>query len=283
MVDEAHLIYVWGLIASGKSRYLATHSNCQDRGVFRPSYGNLCSQFLATDHAPVLLMSATCRPQALRAIRANLRWKVDDVVILQGELVRPEIRLIRVNLKHTLKSAQDIQQFFGLSSNVLTKDIPPTLIYSNTQDGTLECMRAVNIAHGRPQDSQDGRAKCARRFSSVTGPMDKIERCGDFVSGKFVVMCCTTALGLGQNWTMTRRVIVLGRGDPAAISQMLGRCGRDRRPGLGILMVESTRALGSKSKIPLGDINNCFSEYRRKKDLAETPLCLRIVMAVDNL
>lgn len=84
VVDEAHLIYVWGLIAGGNSWYLATHNNCQDCGVFRPSYDNLCSQFLATDHAPILLMSATCCTQALRAILANLRWKDDDVVIIRG-------------------------------------------------------------------------------------------------------------------------------------------------------------------------------------------------------
>lgn len=77
--------------------------------------------------------------------------------------------------------------------------------------------------------------------------------------------------------------MVLGQGDPAAICQMLGRCGCDKRPGLAFLLVESPRALGAKSKIPHSDINNVFSEYRSKKHLAGTMLCLRIVMAVDNL
>lgn len=228
-------------------------------------------------------MSATCRPQALRAIRVNLRWKSEDVVILQGELVRPEIRLIRLTMKHSAKSAEDIKLFFGDASKVPAHEIPPTLIYSNTQDGTLESLKAVNVARGRPEDSLDGRADCARRYSSVTGPSDKQERCADFVLGRFTVMCCTTALGLGQNWTRTRRVIVLGRGEPASICQMLGRCGRDGKPGLGFVMVEPSRALGKKTKISVSDVNDPFSEYRRTKDLAETVLCLRIVLAVDNL
>lgn len=282
-MDEAHLIYVWGLVASRKSRHLASHHNCQDRGVFRPSYGNLCGQFLATDYTPVLLMSATCRPQALSAIRVNLRWKSEDFVILQSELVRPEIRLIRLTMKHSGKTAEDIKQFFGDASIIPSHMIPPTLIYSNTQDGTLETLKAVNVARGRPEDSLDGRADCARRYSSVTGPSDKLEQCARFVLGLFTVMCCTTALGLGQNWTRTRRVIVMGRGEPASICQMLGRCGRDGKPGLAFLLVEPSRALGKKSKILILDVNDCSSEYRRTKDLAETVLCLRIVIAVDNL
>lgn len=33
--------------------------------------------------------------------------------------------------------------------------------------------------------------------------------------------------GLGQNWNVVRRVLVMGRMEPAAVAQMIGRCGRD--------------------------------------------------------
>ena len=55
------------------------------------------------------------------------------------------------------------------------------------------------------------------------------------------------ALGLGQNWKRVRCVIHMGRGDPSTISQMMGRCGRDGRPGLAILFMEPNRKKGKNS------------------------------------
>ncbi|KNE90859.1 hypothetical protein PSTG_15725, partial [Puccinia striiformis f. sp. tritici PST-78] len=52
------------------------------------------------------------------------------------------------------------------------------------------------------------------------------------------------ALGLGQNWKRVRKVVHMGKGDPASTSQMIGRCGRDGRPGLAVLFVEKTRRKG---------------------------------------
>ncbi|EHS63518.1 uncharacterized protein PGTG_21694 [Puccinia graminis f. sp. tritici CRL 75-36-700-3] len=54
------------------------------------------------------------------------------------------------------------------------------------------------------------------------------------------------ALGMGQNWSRVRRVIQMGRGDPSAICQMIGRAGRDGRPGLAIMFVEKTRKGGEE-------------------------------------
>ncbi|KNE88257.1 hypothetical protein PSTG_18347, partial [Puccinia striiformis f. sp. tritici PST-78] len=38
VVDEAHMIYIWGLVASGLGKKITSHVKLQDRGVFRPSY-----------------------------------------------------------------------------------------------------------------------------------------------------------------------------------------------------------------------------------------------------
>lgn len=78
-------------------------------------------------------------------------------------------------------------------------------------------------------------------------------------------------------------MIVLGRGDPAAIFQMLGRTGRDGKPGLGFILVDRPRALTQNRKMSITDVNDCCSDYRRIKDFAETTVCVRIAMAVDNL
>lgn len=69
-----------------------------------------------------------------------------------------------------------------------------------------------------------------------------------FANGKFPIFSCTMALGLGQNWSRrVRSVIHMGRGEPSAVSQMIGRCGRDGRPGLAILFVEKSGKNGIKA------------------------------------
>jgi superfamily II DNA helicase RecQ len=69
------------------------------------------------------------------------------------------------------------------------------------------------------------------------------------------------ALGLGQNWKRVRSVIHIGRGDPASIAQGIGRCGRDDRPGLGIIFVEKNRKNGKNT---VDQFTN--PEYQNKDD-----------------
>ncbi|KAH9470239.1 hypothetical protein Pst134EA_007504 [Puccinia striiformis f. sp. tritici] len=89
------------------------------------------------------------------------------------------------------------------------------------------------------------------------------------------------ALGLGQNWSRVRSVIHMGRGDPAAICQMLGRCGRDGRPGVAIMFVEKSR-IGGKNNINQIVDGIEQSDDDRMDALAITPVCLRIAFALDT-
>lgn len=139
--------------------------------------------------------------------------------------------------------------------------LPPTLIYSGTQNGTAKTSSYLNIARGQPENSRNGLSTCAHRYHAATGPDDKSDRGEHFVKSHFTTMCCTMALGLGQNWKLVRRVIVMGWMDPAAVVQMFGRCGRDGRPGVGILLVEETR-LGSGAK-------NRANEFGQPKDMSD--------------
>ncbi|KAH9819747.1 P-loop containing nucleoside triphosphate hydrolase protein [Melampsora americana] len=283
VVDEAHLIYCWGLVADGSMRTLSCFKNLQDRGVFRPSYGNLYARFLATDHAKILLMSATCRPKALEAIKKNLRLGIHNLKVRTAELVRPEVRLIRMTMKHPIKDAEDLRLFFGPEDLISNCNLPPTLIYSGTRDGTYKTMSAVNNARGRPGLTNDGLSPLARRFHAGTGPDDKTDRAVDFIGSLFSVMCCTMALGLGQNWKLVRRVIVVGRTEPSAVAQMVGRCGRDGRPGVSILLSEEQRGGAGAKNHPseFGDVSS-MSDDNRMDALAVTPVCLRVALAVDN-
>ncbi|OAV92051.1 hypothetical protein PTTG_09886 [Puccinia triticina 1-1 BBBD Race 1] len=209
VVDEAHMIYVWGLVASGKSKKLFSHGRHQDRAVFCPSYGDIAARLLGIN-APLLLLSATCRPQAIKASKV------------------------------------------------------------------IHEARRIEGGHG------DANSTFARRFHACSGDVSKEETTKQFAAGEFPVISCTMALGLGQNWKRVRSVVHVGRGDPASICQMIGRCGRGGTNGLAILFVEANRRSGK----------NCVEEFvtpakqtddERMDALAITPVCLQICFAIDNM
>jgi superfamily II DNA helicase RecQ len=122
----------------------------------------------------------------------------------------------------------------------------------------------------------------ARCFHSCVGKMDKVDVTGDFTKAIFPVVSSTMALGLGQNWKRIRSVIHIGRGDPASICQMLGRCSRDGKKGLAMMFVEPHRKNGKNS---ISDFTHVDfqNDDDRMDALAITPVCLRISFSLDNL
>ncbi|POW00163.1 hypothetical protein PSHT_13221 [Puccinia striiformis] len=289
VVDEAHMIYIWGLVASGLGKKITSHVKLQDRGVFRPSYGDLGARLLAAHGVPILLLSATCRPIAIDKILASLRILPEDMTIIRGELTRPEIRLIRVPMQSSLGSCNDLKRVFGPRTMIPDDQIPATLIYSPTRNLTWQALKAINESREIRGGHHDPASPFARRFHSTTGDLDKFDIIEGFEQSNFPVVSCTMALGLGQNWKRVQRVVHLGRGDPSSICQMIGRCGRgDDNPGLGIMFVEKNRRTG-KNKISDFPNHRAFengyipSDDDRMDALAITPVCLRVAFALDNM
>lgn len=237
---------------------------------------------MATNRVPVILLSATCRPIAIEQIQKSLKIVDGNMNLIQGELTRPEIRLIRVPMTQSLISAMDLHPLFPRRDSIEDSMIPPTLIYSGTQNSTYKTLEVINRARGRPQDSFDGQSCLAQRYHASTGPLDKERRIDDFAAGKFPVICCTMALGLGQNWTRVRRVIQMGRADPPCVAQVVGRCGRDGRPGLGIMIFETKRRNGRNKLTDFDDVV-VMNDDDRMDALAITKVCLRIAFSIDNL
>ncbi|EFP91372.1 uncharacterized protein PGTG_17026 [Puccinia graminis f. sp. tritici CRL 75-36-700-3] len=241
VVDEAHIIYQWGLVESGSGKHKRTLlGRLEDLGIFRPSYGKLGGRLLTRNKKPILLMSATCRPKAVEGIKKSLKLEDHNLKIVSGELTRPEIRIIRLEIKTSITSCADLLDIFAPKSK--------------TPD---------------------------ERFHSCTGEKDKIKLVDDFAAKKLPVISCTMALGMGQNWSRVRCVIQMGRSDPSAICQMIGRAGRDGRPGLAIVYVEPKRTDGKNC---LEDFEGCDrqTDEDRMDALAITPVCLRIAFAIDN-
>ncbi|KAI7936915.1 hypothetical protein MJO28_015814 [Puccinia striiformis f. sp. tritici] len=282
VVDEGHMIYMWGLVASGKSKKLSSHSRHEDRAVYRPSYGKIGPRLLATNGTPVLIQSATCRPLAIKSILESLKILPEDIDILQGELTRPEIRLIRVEMDHSLGSCDDLLAQFADITETSNDELVPMLIYSTTRALTKVVSKVVHEARGIVDGHEDPFSRCCRQFHAVTGDLDKDVAVKEFAEGVYPMISATMALGLGQNWSRVRSVIHMGRGDPASIAQMIGRCGRDGRPGLGIIFVEKNRKNGKNRVDQFPDPENQGDDDRMDA-LAITPVCLRIAFSLDNL
>lgn len=281
VIDEGHMIYCWGLVESRHSKKSAAFKKTQDQGCFRPSYGHLGTRLLPTDDVPSLMMSATCRPIAIQAIMVSLKLTENNLNILRGELTRPEIRFIRVYMDCPLASAQDLLRIIPHASDVSHSQYPQALVYSGTQNHTLTVLKILHKARGTPQGAKNGLSSFARRFHAATGPIDKLSRINDFASGLFLVLACTLALGMGQNWSCVREVIIMGRADPSNLIQMGGRCGRDGRPGLVFLFMERTRPRG-KNELRDFVLGAVQSDDDRMDALALTPVCLRVAFNVDN-
>ncbi|OAV94630.1 hypothetical protein PTTG_05157 [Puccinia triticina 1-1 BBBD Race 1] len=281
VVDEAHMIYVWGLVANGKAKKILSHLRHQDRAVFRPSYGELGARLLATNGIPLLLLSATCRPQAIKAILVSLKITREYMTFFHGELARPEITIWRVPMKALLRSCNDLLQLFGPASRIPDQDLVPTLIYSTTRHLTMQVLLVLNCARGTPGGQNNADSTFARRYHSCTGDLDKQDIVNEFVKQMFPVISCTMALGLGRNWKQVRRVVHVGRGDPASIFQMIGRCGRGGEAGLAILFVEENRK-GGKNCVEDFTNPEVQTDDNRMDALAITPVCLRTVFSIDN-
>ncbi|KAI7933445.1 hypothetical protein MJO28_017648 [Puccinia striiformis f. sp. tritici] len=288
VVDEAHMVYIWGLVASGLGKKITSHLKLQDRGIFRPSYGDLGARLLAAHGVPILLLSATCRPIAIDKILCSLKITPDNITLIKGELTRPEIRLIQVPMKSLLGLCNDLKSIFGPRDLIPDNQIPATLMYCPTPNLTWQALKVIHEAWEIRGGHHDPASTFARRFHSTTGDLDKSDIIDGFEEHEFPTIACTMALGLGQNWKRVQRVVHLGRGDPSSICQMIGRCGRgEDNPGLGIMLVETNRRKGKNNVSDFPNHNAFKSGYIPSDDdwmdaLAITPVCLRIAFSIDN-
>ncbi|PLW47611.1 hypothetical protein PCANC_18672 [Puccinia coronata f. sp. avenae] len=116
VIDKAHMVYLWGLVNSGKAKDSSAHKRTQDHSLFQPLYGNIGE---------------------------------DNIIFVRGELTRPKIQILRVVMKCSLKSNHDLLWVIEKVETV-DKDIAPTLIYAGTRNATLQVMKVVNQSRKKP-------------------------------------------------------------------------------------------------------------------------------------
>lgn len=230
----------------------------------------------------MLLMLATCRPQAIAVIQKSLSITPSHMTMIRAELVRPELRYIRLYLTSTLDSAKDLTLIIPHHSRVSNVEMIPMLIYSGTRNATSTVSRVVCEARGTPEDARDGNSSCVRRYHSAIGDKDKILWAQEFGEGKFPIFSCTSALGLGQNWQRVRMVVIMGAMDPSESNQMGGRAGRGKQgSGLVIIFVQRTMP-GCANAIEEIEVSEYMNNEDRMTAFRLTPCCLRVVYALDN-
>ncbi|EFP81779.2 uncharacterized protein PGTG_08028 [Puccinia graminis f. sp. tritici CRL 75-36-700-3] len=281
VLDEAHMVYLWGLVASKHSKSLIIFARLEDQAIFRPAYGHIGTRLMATNDVPLLLLSATCRPEAVDAITSSLMLQPSELSMIDGELTRPEIRFVRIYMEATLSSCDDLLRVFAPHTTTPAAMAVPTIIYSGTRNRTFQVMKVVNEARDTKMHEYGPKDEFILRFHAVTGDQDKNQTISNFGAASVPVISATMALGLGQNLKRVRCVIHMGRGDPPAIVQMVGRCGRDGNVGLGLLFMEPTRKNG-KNKIEDFEEGVRQDDDARMDALALTKCCLRIALALDN-
>ncbi|KAH9806823.1 hypothetical protein DFH28DRAFT_919178 [Melampsora americana] len=185
-------------------------------------------------------------------------------------------------MQNSKSSLCDLKNQFALKTEVSNNQIPPTLIYTNTRKKTMTALKVLNTARGVSKGEFNPKSPFARRFHSNTGPTDKTTAIADYAKGVYPVITCTLALGLGQNWTRVRQVIQMGRVDAAAVSQIIGRCGRNGNQGLAVFYVEKYQNKGKNSVSDFDGLTK-FTDDDLMDGLAVTPVCLRIAFALSNL
>lgn len=275
------MIYKWGIVQSGR-RGQPWMQSVQDTGIFRPLYGKMGMRLNATDKAPLLLMSATCPPRHCDLIYSNLKIRKDDIDYVEGELARPEITIMRLQMQNAKSTLRDLFIHFPSKLEMPDHLIPPTLIYTNTRQKTMTALKIINTARRVPKGEYDSKSTFARRFHSNTGPTDKKTNIADYARGVYPIIACTLALGLGQTWTRVRQVIQMGRADAGAVSQIIGRCGRNGKQGLAVFYVEKIRSKGRNSISDFEGVTD-FSDDDLMDGLAVTGVCLQIAFALSNL
>jgi superfamily II DNA helicase RecQ len=151
VVDEAHMIYTWGLAESGKKVFKVL-ARQQDQGAFCVAYGNIGSALLNKNKVPLLMMSAKCPPKAIKAIKYCLKLEDDDIDIIRGELTRPKICILRIPMSSSLSLCEDISKIYPLSKETPNNELVPSLIYSGTCHLTLQVLEVLATARQTPGD-----------------------------------------------------------------------------------------------------------------------------------
>lgn len=218
----------------------------------------------------------------MKMILNNLGIKPDRLTLLDGELARPEITIIRSAVP-ALGPLRFLERHFAKRKDIPDAHVTPTLVYSGSRAGTMAALIKLNQGRGTPRDAFNAQSTFGRCYHSCSGEKTKLQRMEAYAEDKFPVISCTSALGLGQNWTKLQQVIQLGRAGVPEAAQVVGRVGQSKQPGLAIIYVEQKRRGGLNSIAEFDSLDpKKLNDDHLMDALAVTPICLQVALVLGN-
>jgi ATP-dependent DNA helicase RecQ len=202
VVDEAHCVSAWG------------HD-------FRPDYLRLGAVIEQLGHPPVLALTATAAPPVRAEIVERLEMREPEIVVAGFD--RPEIRLeVEYHPDAHAKHQAVLDRVLG----EVGEGRKPGIVYSATRKGTLDLAEALE-EHGLR----------ARAYHAGLKKSEREETQEAFMADELDVVVATTAFGMGIDKPDTRFVVHAEPADSLdSYYQEIGRCGRDGRPALAVLI-----------------------------------------------
>jgi len=202
VVDEAHCISHWGM-------------------DFRPDYLKL-GQFRKELGSPaVMALTATATEQVRREIKQSLDMRDFSTEEILFPIDRPEIKLAVKHVK------TDKSQLLLDTVQFIKK---PGIIYFSSKKLADKFAEKIQKKLSIPTES----------YHSEVDAMDKIKIQQQFVENQIHIICATSAFGMGIDKQDIRFVIHYHMpANPEMYLQEIGRCSRDGKQGLALLLYKS--------------------------------------------
>ena len=202
-IDEAHCISQWGF-------------------DFRPEYlelGNIRKQL---KFPPTMALTATATKEVEQEIMDVLLLDKENTQKVRVSVDRPNIFLVVQN------SNKNKEEMFLKYAKELPK---PGIVYFSSKkkaEESAELLNKLKLAN-------------AEAYHSSISDEDKVKIQSQFLNGRLDVVCATSAFGMGIDKSDIRFVIHYHMpGSPEQYLQEIGRCGRDGKPSVAILLADSS-------------------------------------------
>lgn len=207
VVDEAHCIHEWG-------------------DEFRPEYKKLeILRSYTGQEVPFVACTATASTPTFDTIWNSLGFGNRPFWGLDVGCDRQNLLYLIRTISNNDNPVLDILNFLPetLDDNTLREALAKMLLYF---DSELDCEKAVNtLRSSLPEHLRD----CVYSFSSGISPDAKKDCWDGFMSGRYRIICCTDAAGMGCNVHDVEITVIFGCPRSLAIvAQRWGRTGRGR-------------------------------------------------------
>lgn len=231
VVDEAHCISQWGM-------------------DFRPDYLLLGHLRKRLGNPKIMALTATATEQVRNEIKSSLGMKDKETKEIVYSVDRPEIKL-KVEICHNDKDERVLQHIKSLQG--------PGILYFSSKRKADQITQMIKQELNFPVES----------YHSGLMPDDKAKIQQQFLGNQLQIVCATSSFGMGIDKENIRFVIHYHMpSNPEMYLQEIGRCSRDGKEGLAVLLYEQgdeyIQKLLQEGSLPEEDILRYVYEHPKQ-------------------